>query len=159
MKRYSFSLTRVLRVRSTQEELATQALRAAAERAARADDDYDLALRNYEAQVASEASLRGMALGVLACRDLDTLRARAVVDTELKRERAHDSAETAHAAWADARRRVSALERLDERQRAEYLREVVAAEDAEADDITTSRRRAAARRRPIASPADGGEPR
>ena len=148
MKRYSFSLARVLRVRSTQEELARQALRAAAERAARADDDYDQAVRNYEAHVASEASMRGMALGVLACRDLDTLRARAVLDGEARREQARDSAEAARAGWTAARQRVTALQRLDERQRAEHLAQVIAEEDAEVDDLTTSRR--------PATPSPGG---
>ncbi len=149
MKRYVFSLHRVLRVRATQETVARQALRSAAEHAAHADEDYDLKLRNYEANVASAASLRGTVLNMLAMRDVATLRAQAVVDADRQRADAHDQLDAAHDNWAEAKQKVGALESLDERQRAQHRVELEAAEQAEADDIVTGRR--------LRRGADGGE--
>ena len=140
MKRYVFSLHRVLRVRATQETVARQALRTAAEHAAHADEDYDLKLRNYEANVASAASLRGTVLNMLAMRGVATMRAQAVVEAERQRASAHDQLETAHEGWVQAKQKVGALESLDERQRAQHRAEQEAAEQAEADDIVNGRR-------------------
>lgn len=149
MKRYVFSLHRVLRVRATQETVARQVLRTAAEHAAHADEDYDLKLRNYEANVASAASLRGTVLNMLAMRDVATLRAQAVVDADRQRADAHAERDAAHGSWAQAKQKVGALESLDERQRAQHRVEQDAAEQAEADDIVNGRR--------FRRGADGGE--
>ncbi len=140
MKRYAFSLDRVLRVRSTQEGMARQVLRGAATRASQADVDYEYVDRCYQASIAGEASIRGSLMSLLAMRDLDTMRARAVIEAEVHREEAHNEADAARAAWTQAKQKVSALEQLDERQRAEYDREVLHEQDVEADDIVTSRR-------------------
>lgn len=140
MKRYVFSLHRVLRVRATQETVARQVLRTAAEHAAHADEDYDLKLRNYEANVASAASLRGTVLNMLAMRDVATLRAQAVVEADQQRAEAHAERDAAHDGWVQAKQKVEALESLDERQRAQHRAEQDAAEQAEADDIVNGRR-------------------
>jgi flagellar export protein FliJ len=140
MKRYVFSLHRVLRVRATQETVARQTLRTAAEHAAHADDDYDLRMRNYEANVASAASLRGTVLNMLAMRGVATMRAQAVVESERQREEAHDQLAAAHETWVQAKQKLGGLENLDERQRAQHRAEQEAAEQTEADDIVTGRR-------------------
>ena len=139
MKRYAFSLDRVLRVRSAQESLNRQALRAAANRATQADHDYDYVERCYQASLASEAAMRGSVLAMLAMRDLDTIRARAVIDADATRVDAHAEMAAARAAWMQAKQRVTGLEQLNERQRADYERESIAEQDAESDDIVTGR--------------------
>jgi flagellar export protein FliJ len=151
VKRYVFSLHRVLRVRATQETVARQALRTAAEHAANADDDYDMKMRNYEANVASAASLRGTVLNMLAMRGVATMRAQAVVASERQRDAAHEERDAAHEKWAQAKQKLGALESLDERQRLQHRAEQEAAEQAEADDIVNGRRL----RRRLDSP-DGG---
>jgi flagellar export protein FliJ len=143
MKRYVFSLNRVLRVRATQETVARQALRNAAEHAAQADDDYDVKLRNYEANVASAASMRGTILNVLAMRDLSVLRAKAVVEAAREQQAAHVELDAASSAWTEAKQRLSPLEKLDERQQAQYRAEQEKAEQAEADDLVAGRARRA----------------
>lgn len=143
MKRYIFSLHRVLRVRDTQESVARQALRAAAEHAAQADDDYDMKSRSYEANVASAASLRGTVLNVLALRDAATRRAQAVIEAKRESERAHAELDVAQDTWAQAKQKLNVLEHLDERQRAEYQARQLAEEQAETDDLASSRARRA----------------
>jgi flagellar export protein FliJ len=141
VKRYVFSLHRVLRVRATQESVARQALRTAAEHAAHADEDYDLKTRSYEANVASAASLRGTVLNMLALRDVASLRARAVVDAEQARSEAHSELDAAHGTWAITKQKLGAVEHLDERQREQHRAQVEAQEQAEADDMVNGRRR------------------
>jgi flagellar export protein FliJ len=140
VKRYVFSLHRVLRVRATQETVARQVLRTAAEHAAHADEDYDLKLRNYEANVASAASLRGTVLNMLAMRGVATMRAQAVVEAERQRAEAKVQLDAAHENWVQAKQKVGALESLDERQRTQHRADQEAAEQAEADDIVNGRR-------------------
>jgi flagellar export protein FliJ len=139
MKRYAFSLDRVLKVRSAQESLKRQALRAAATRANQAEADYDYVERCYQASLASEAATRGSVLAMLAMRDFDTMRARAVIEAEGNVAEAGEALDTARGEWVHAKQRVSALEQLNERQRADYERETLAEQDAEADDIVTGR--------------------
>lgn len=148
MKRYVFSLHRVLRVRTTQETVARQMLRTAAEHAAYADEDYDLKLRNYEANVASAASLRGTVLNMLAMRGIAAAKAQAVVEADKQRDAARAELETAQQTWTAAKQKLGALEKLDERQRAEHAKRVEAEEQAVVDDIVTGR----ARRLPPNSP-------
>lgn len=143
MKRYIFSLQRVLRVRETQESVARQALRAAAEHAAQADDDYDMKSRSYEANVASAASLRGTVLNVLALREAATRRAQAIIEAQRESEQAHAELDAAHDAWAQTKQKLGVVEHLDERQRAEYQTRQLAEEQAETDDLASSRMRRA----------------
>ncbi len=143
MKRYVFSLHRVLRVRSAQESAARQALRTAADQAARAADDYDLKMCNYEANVASAASLRGTVLSMLAMRAVSSLRAEAVLEADRQRVQADGELGTASQTWADAKKRLSSLEELDERHRAEHRSELGAEEQRAADDISNGKPRPA----------------
>lgn len=139
MKRYIFSLHRVLRVRETQESVARQALRAAAEHAAQADDDYDMKSRSYEANVASAASLRGTVLNMLAMRDVATLRARAVIEAKNEAERTQAELRAAHEQWAETKQKLGVLEHLDERQRADHQARQLAEEQAQTDDLASTR--------------------
>jgi flagellar export protein FliJ len=155
VKRYAFSLDRVLKVRTAQENLQRQALRAAASRASQANSDYEYVDRCYQASIAAEAATRGSVLAMLAMRDLDTMRARAVIEAEAAREAAAAALADARENWVDAKRTVSALEELNTRQRADYDREAIAEQDAEADDIVTGRRNRPGQLR-VLSPRDGG---
>lgn len=145
MKRYVFSLNRVLRVRATQETVARQALRSAADHAAYAAEDYDMKTRNYEANVASAASMRGTVLSMLAMRDISSIKARAVVEADTERDSAQTDLDSASALWARAKQKLGALENLDERQRAEYRSQREREEQAEADDLVNGRTRPAVR--------------
>jgi flagellar export protein FliJ len=155
VKRYAFSLDRVLKVRTAQENMQRQALRAAASRASQADSDYEYVDRCYQASIAAEAATRGSVLAMLAMRDLDTMRARAVIEAESAREEAAAALADARENWVEAKRTVSALEELNTRQRADYDREAIAEQDAEADDIVTGRRNRPSQLR-VLSPRDGG---
>jgi flagellar export protein FliJ len=139
MKRYVFSLHRVLRVRNTQETVARQALRSAAEHAAFAADDYDMKTRNYEANVASAASMRGTVLSMLAMRDVSVMRAKAVVAAEQENDAARSKLDAASQTWAQAKQKLAALENLDERQQVEHRALIEAAAQAETDDLVTGR--------------------
>jgi flagellar export protein FliJ len=141
MKRHVFSLNRVLRVRTTQEAIAKEGLRSAVRHAMAAEEDYDTANRRYQAGLAAQASVRGSVMGLMALRDLDTMRGRAVVEADQHREEARVKVEAEQELWMAARQKVAALERLDERQREEHARAVLKEQDAEADDVVTTRPR------------------
>lgn len=139
MKRYVFSLHRVLRVRAAQETLARQALRASAEHAAALEDDCDVKYRNYQAAVAGAATFRGTALNLLALQQAASRRARKVVDAENASEVARLEMAEARDAWTAAKQRVQALEQFDERERGRYLVSVQDAEQAAIDDLVNGR--------------------
>ena len=139
MKRYTFSLHRVLRVRAGQEILARQALRAAAEDAAAAEDEYDAKLLRYQAGVAGAASFRGTALNLMAVQQAAARRAREVSAAEDAREAARDRFDDARAAWSAAKQRLQSMEHLDERERARHQAQAQAAEQAAVDDLVSGR--------------------
>jgi flagellar export protein FliJ len=141
MKRHVFSLNRVMRVRATQEAVAKEGLRSAVRHAMAAEEDYDTANRRYQAGLATQAALRGSVMNLMALRDLDTVRARAVVDADQHRDDMKAKVEAEQALWTAAKQKVAALERLDERQREEHARAVLKEQDAEADDVVTTRPR------------------
>lgn len=139
MKRYVFSLHRLLRVRAAQETVARQALRASAEHAAAAEADYDAKYRHYQAAVAGAATFRGTALSLLALHQAASRRAREVVDADNASEVARAEVAGARAAWSAAKQRVQALEHLDERERDRHLALVQDAEQAAVDDLVNGR--------------------
>lgn len=139
MKRYVFSLHRVLRVRAAQETLARQVLHTSAEHAAAAEDDCDVKYRNYQAAVAGAATFRGTALNLLALQQAASRRAREVVDAENSSEAARAELAEAHDVWSAAKQRVQALEQFDERERRRHLVSVQAAEQAAIDDLVNGR--------------------
>lgn len=137
MKRYGFPLAQVLRVRRIEEDRAAAGLaaaRAEVEAAAgavgaRTSDLGDCGMPPAGAAVgfahwAERVTRAGGALTLATG-------AKLAADAELAARRA---------VWADAARRVAALERLDERRRALHRREAQRDETAAADDLVTTRR-------------------
>jgi flagellar export protein FliJ len=135
MKRYVFSLHRVLRVRAAQETVARQALRAAAEHAAAAEDDYDTKFRHYQATVAGTATFRGTALNLMAVQEAASRRARETVAAEDASDAARAELAAAREAWSATRQRVQSLEHLDEREQVRHRAATQHAEQAVADDL------------------------
>jgi flagellar protein FliJ len=137
MKKYRFPLDTVLRVRRIEEERELVALAAARHAAAAAERAAADCLHHYRSlpvpgsRAAAEAFVgRRARLGIAASsvRDADAAHARAV-----------DAADAQRELWSLAARRVSSLERLDERGRAEHAIELRRDEDRVVDDLVTGR--------------------
>lgn len=141
MKKYTFSLERVLRVRRTQQDIAGLELRASAARARREQDMAQLKRERYDAAVAATIGMQGMASAALGVRQLAALHASSVLGAQLRVAAAEQTREENRLAWIAAKQRVAALEGIDARQRAEHARATIAHEDAVADDVVTSRHR------------------
>jgi flagellar export protein FliJ len=139
MKKYSFSLDRVLRVRRTQEDVARARLQAAASHARRAEEDVELARQRYDTATSGAAGMRGLALSALAVREQDMRRAIDVREAEVRLRQAENDRTDATDGWIAAKQGVSVLENLDARQRAAHEQEVVAEADAATDDLVTGR--------------------
>ncbi|HEY7948624.1 MAG TPA: hypothetical protein VID75_13180 [Acidimicrobiales bacterium] len=132
MKRYHFSLEAVLRVRRAQEEAASFALAHANRQRRLAVDAYRVALARYEALELQTGSQDHAAF---ACeRDVAERSAAAVSAAAVAVESASDEAAARHAEWSTAAQLVAALERLDERRRAEWRVEEQRAEMAAIDE-------------------------
>lgn len=137
MKRYRFSLESALRVRRVQEEGASFALAHANHRLQAAVARYRSTLARYDALAAAggEHDLEAFRRQ----RDEAERLAAAVHHAWSQVEEATDEVAARHADWVEATRRVGALERLDERRRAEWLAEERAAETAAIDESALSR--------------------
>jgi len=137
VRRYSFRLESVLRVRRAQEELARQELARVNRRLREATGRRDTEEERYR-DVASVTSARDhLALAAERARG-----ERAAHALDLARRAADDTAVAAavrHAAWRETAQRVAALERLDNRRREEHSREAQQAEVAETDDFVAAR--------------------
>ena len=132
MKRYHFSLEAVLRVRRAQEEAATFALAQANHRRRQAIDAYRDAVVRYEELELSEGTQDHATFE--RERDAVERRAAAVAAALVVVESASDEAAARHAEWSAAAQLVAALERLDERRRAEWRVEEQRAEMAAIDE-------------------------
>ncbi len=137
MKRYRFTLESVLRARRAQEDLARQQL-AQANRALRraqatlADVTAAYDRRPVDRGQIDLAGLHRQRLdGELAAAEVDRRRGQ-LADAAVE-------AATHYARWTEAARLVAALERLDERRRAEWRLEAQRQEAAAVDDVVTSR--------------------
>lgn len=137
VKRYSFRLEPVLRVRRIEEERAVLELAAAHRGLAEAEATLERRLDRYgevpvpvgpvpvDQLLRMRARLDGVAASVVSA-GTNRLRAEAVVD--LRRQ-----------SWSDAATRVAALERLDERRRDEHAKEAQRQELVEVDDMVVAR--------------------
>lgn len=140
MKKFQFRLDSVLRVRRVQEDLARAEL-------LRANHDLALAtgaLADRNESYAHTPRPGGVQSNELFHRTwfrLDSA-ARAVIAAEAARRAREQEAELRREELAAASRRVSALERLEERARDEYAVELRRAEDRLVDDLVVSRHRA-----------------
>ena len=139
MKRYSFRMSKVLRVRQIQEEAARAGVAAAQSAQQRAQLALEASQEHYAGlAVAPGAQTAAAFLGI---REQASHRATAVQLAAGNRNVAVDATVAAIATWHDSNRRVDALERLDERRREEYGIEARRVEDAAADEVVVARAR------------------
>jgi flagellar protein FliJ len=143
MKRFHFRLAQVLRVRRVQEDQARYALMSANGLAALAARRVDERLDEYAQRQMPEGpqSFADFERSVFL---LDSA-AGAVGAARSAHREALDVVAACRAEWTDARRRVAALERLEERRRAEHAIEVQRAEDRFVDDLVVARHARGAR--------------
>jgi flagellar export protein FliJ len=137
VKRYRFRLEPVLHVRRTERDLAVAgvlAAQAAARAEQRALEERDLA---YAAALGSPGSRP--ASQFLVEQGRRTVLARAVLDGRRRVDVAEQAVEAARGRLQVAATEVSALERLDERQRAEHTAAGLREEDLVVDDLVVAR--------------------
>jgi flagellar export protein FliJ len=139
MRRYEFGLEQVLRVRRTQEDVARAVILSANHTVVLRDRQLDVARAHHAARSASN-SLSALATpAFLGRRFLEETSASGVAQAGHARDSAVVEAANARASWADAARRVSVLERLDDRRRTEHIREAARQDALEIDDIVVGR--------------------
>ena len=146
MKRFRFRLDQVLHVRRVQEDMARvdAAARATATRTLAADARRtNGSPTTPTAQHARRRRSRTTTSNARAFR-LDSAAGAVGVARAAHRD-ALDVVDDRRADWTDARRRVAALERLEERRRDEHAIEVQRAEDQLVDDLVVARHARGAR--------------
>ncbi len=137
MKRFRFRLEQVLRIRRLQEEQAKAELLSANRAAYFAAARVDERLKEYHSRSFPEGP-QPYAAFERALFMLDA--AASAVDVAKDEHRAAcDVVEERRADWAAARRKVGALERLEERRRQEHALEVRRDEDRLVDDLVVAR--------------------
>jgi len=137
VKKYSFSLSKVLRVRRIEEEQAAAKLaaaRMAANAAATREADSRLALATRCARHGLQSSA-----SFLAWAETTALAGEAYTAAKADVARADQEVEERRGEWSSAAARVSALEHLDDRNRAAHTVERRREETKVADDIVTTR--------------------
>ena len=137
MKKYSFSLSKVLRVRRVEEERAAATL-AAAEMIANA-----AAVREAQSRhaLASRCARQGLqsAASFLYWTETTMLAGETLSDAKVEAQRAEEDVAARRSDWSSAATRVSALEHLDERGRDAHTLERRRDETKTVDDIVTVR--------------------
>jgi flagellar export protein FliJ len=139
LKKFQFRLQSVLRVRRIQEDLARARLLTANAAAHEAERAVDARLARYY-DLERPAGLQVEPLFTRAWSHLD-LAADAVDVAREQRIEALATVAERRAEWSEASMRVAALERLEDRQRAEHAVEVQRDEDRLVDDLVVSRHR------------------
>jgi len=137
MKRYKFRLEQVLRVRRMEEEQARASLLAANAELNRAGERLRDRTERYHTMVAPIGP--SQLTEFLAWRQRHQAAATAVIDAGTAVQSATSQAAERRDGWSAAASRVTALERLDERRRAEHAAEAEREFDQEIDDLVTSR--------------------
>ncbi len=143
MKRFRFRLDQVLHVRRVQEDRARFALLSA-------NRDAHLAAARVDERLA-DYSARRMPPGPQPYAEFERAvfmlesGAAAVGVARASHREALTVVDARRVDWTDARRRVAALERLEERRRAEHAIEVQRAEDQLVDDLVVARHARGAR--------------
>lgn len=137
MKRYRFRLEPVLRVRRTEQDLAQAAVLSAQTVVAAElqtltarDDAYARALSLQGSLSAAEFCYEQAHRSALAS---------AVLTQRQRVQQAERGVEHAQAVWSAAAARVGALDRLDERQRAEHHAHSLREEELTVDDLVVAR--------------------
>ena len=144
MKRFRFRLDQVLHVRRVQEDRARSELLTANRDAHLAAARVEERLADYAApeHPARPAVVRRLRTGGVPAR----LRRRRRRRRPARRTATRSTVvEARRVDWTDARRKVAALERLEERRRAEHAIEVQRAEDQLVDDLVVARHARGAR--------------
>lgn len=137
MKRYSFRLEPVLRVRRIEEDRAVLELANATRQLVAAQETLDRRVDRYGAVPVPQGPVPVDQLLRMRAR-LDGVAA-SVVHAGVERLRAEANVDTRRQLWSDAATRVAALERLDERRRAEHATEAQRQELVEVDDMVVAR--------------------
>jgi flagellar protein FliJ len=137
MKKYSFSLAKVLRIRRIQEEQAAAEL-AAARAGAAAVAAKEAGAAHALASRCAQGGLQP-AVSFLAWAETTMLAGEALSDARADAEAADQDVEDRRRAWSSAAVRVSALEHLDERGREAHQLERCREETKTTDDIVISR--------------------
>ncbi len=139
MKKYSFRLNNVLRVRRVQETVAKSELAAA-------NNEVQKAIAAVEQRVGEyEESLSSHSLGTtgvdmfMRTRYFNNLSSKAVIAATIARNSAAAEASIKRMAFTESARKVKALDRLDERARENYALESQREAERELDDLVTSR--------------------
>lgn len=139
MKKYTFSLAKVLRVRRIEEERAAAQL-AAARAAAAAAAAKEAGAAHALASRCARGGLQP-AVSFLAWAETAMLAGEALSDARADVQAASEDVEDRRQEWSSAATRVSALEHLDERGRNTHEIERRREETKTTDDIVTTRRR------------------
>lgn len=137
MKRYRFRLEPVLRVRRIEQDTARAAMAAAARSLDAAEELLHRSVSRYRTVPLVDGPHD--ATGWLARRASAERAAAAVVRAGIEREQAAALLDRERDALRDARQRVSALERLDERRREEHALAAQRQEDVDVDELVTGR--------------------
>lgn len=137
MKRYRFRLDPVLRVRRIEQDTAQALLADAHRQLADADAALLAAVDRYQSAPPSAGAQP--AATWMARRTNVSLTAATVMAVGSQRERAESDVDEQRSALHAARRRVVALERLDERRHVEHDVEARREEDVEVDELVTGR--------------------
>lgn len=137
MKKYTFRLEQVLRVRRMQEDLAKAELAKANARVTEAVAMVDARLAHYAGVPAAGTS--GSTAAFIGARFRQETAAAAVVAARAARVAALSDAESFRQVWSAKATEVSVLERLDDRRRTEHAAEATRQEEIEVDDIVVGR--------------------
>ena len=137
MKKYSFSLSKVLRVRKIEEEQAAARL-AAAQLVATAAATRAAESRHALAARCARGGLQP-AVSFLAWAETTMLAGEALTNAKVEVRTADEEVEARRAEWSSTATRVAALEHLDERGREAHTLERRRDETKTADDIVTVR--------------------
>jgi flagellar export protein FliJ len=138
MKKYAFRLARVQRVRQVEQELAEARLAMALKSLTEAEAALEAERLRFMG-IAPEPVDAGVEAYLIDQARQDRAAAR-VVEAAASRRAAEIEADAMRDAWQAAARAVTALERLDERRRAEYGAEVLRDEQAVLDEVANRRR-------------------
>jgi flagellar protein FliJ len=139
MKRYSFPLAQVLRVRRLEEDRAAGRLATARVEAAAAEER--LARRQDTLAGMAPPAGVGTAGAFLAWHQSVALAGEALTAAGAARHVAVAEVDARRDEWSSAAMRVSALERLDERRLEAHTKEARRTEAVQVDDMVTARRR------------------
>ena len=137
MKRYTFRLDSVLKVRRIEEEAARAQLAAA--RAAVARQEQLLVERETAYEIALKSSGTRRTVDFLFEQSSRSAHAAAVLEQRRRVREAYDDAARARGVWSGAAARVGALERLDERHRDEHRAAALKEDELTTDELVVSR--------------------